>query len=391
MDKIKYRLVYNRKKKLNNQGTALIQIESKLNKRNMYMTTNIYIRPEQWDEKTSQIVNHPQANDLNALLYEKIIELQGIELSIWKRNIQPTLSLLHESTKKHRPTNITFIPYARYNVKNSDKRPTTQKNLLTTINTLEKFRPRLDFPDLTYTFIKEFEHYLNTQGNTINTIAKHLRQVRTLINEAICEGYIPEDKYPFRKYKIKQEQTAHIYLTPDELKALEKLHPAKPREQHVLDAFLFCCYTGIRFSDFRQLKSTNIITINTARWLSLKMQKTQIDIKLPLTLLFDGKALDILDKYESVEKLAAIPFNSETNQITAKLGQDANIKKHFTFHTSRHTCATLLIYDGVPLTTVQKILGHTSIKTTQIYSEIMSDTIVKDLKSVKKKEQKKQT
>ena len=385
MDKIKYRLVYNRKKVLNKQGTALVQIEAKLHQHNIYFTTDLYLRPEHWDKRTSQVANHPQAAELNAFLFEKILHLQSIELSLWKRNIQPTLALLRDSIQKKSPTDVTFLPYARHSVETSDKKPKTKENLLTTIRILEAFRPGLDFPDLTYTFIKDFEHHLKSRGNTVNTIGKHLRQVRTLINESINDGYISPDAYPFRKFKIKQEHTSHRFLTPNELRLMENVHPSTQREQHVLDAFLFCCYTGIRFSDFCHLNTRNIVMVNKSRWLFLKMQKTELEIKLPLELLFDGKALAIIDKYESIEQFSHIPFNSETNQIVAALGTKAKIKKHLTFHTSRHTCATLLIYQGVALTTVQKILGHTSIKTTQIYSEILSDTIVKDLKNIKKK------
>lgn len=63
----------------------------------------------------------------------------------------------------------------------------------------------------------------------------------------------------------------------------------------------------------------------------------------------------------------------------------SNIKKHITFHLSRHTCATLLVHQGVPITTVQKLLGHTSVRTTEVYSEVLSNTIIRDLKAVKRK------
>lgn len=115
------------------------------------------------------------------------------------------------------------------------------------------------------------------------------------------------------------------------------------------------------------------------------MQKTNIEIKLPLELLFEGKALDIIDKYDSIEQMASIPINADTNKILVEIAEKSKIKKHFTFHTARHTCATLLIHQGVAITTVQKLLGHTSVKTTEIYSEVLSSTIVKDLKAVKKK------
>ena len=385
MEKIRYRLIYNRKKVLNKQGCALIQIEAKLNKRNIYFTTDVYLQPEYWDADNSMVVNHPHAASLNAFLFEKILHLQNIELSFWKRDIQPTLALLRDSIQKKTPTNETFLKFARHSVVTSDKKPKTKKNLLTTIHMLEIFRSGIDFPDLTYSFVKDFERFLKNRGNSTNTVAKHLRQLRTLINESINNGYISPDAYPFRKFKIKQEHTTHRFLTPNELKKMETLKVEKEREQHVLDAFLFCCYSGIRYSDFCNLKTSNIVIVNKSRWLFLKMQKTELDIKLPLELMFEGKALTLIDKYKSIEQFAHIPFNSETNQIIAALGNKAGIKKHLTFHTSRHTCATLLIYQGVALTTVQKILGHTSIKTTQIYSEILSDTIVKDLKSIKRK------
>ena len=160
---------------------------------------------------------------------------------------------------------------------------------------------------------------------------------------------------------------------------------ADGRHRHVLDAFLFCCYTGLRYSDFCALSTMNVVPINRTRWLCLKMQKTNIEIKLPLSLLFDGKALEVIDRYPSVEELAAIPSNCETNKLLAEVGRLAGVKKHFTYHTARHTCATLLVHQGVPITTVQKVLGHTSVKTTQIYSEVLSDTIVRDLKSIRKR------
>ena len=115
------------------------------------------------------------------------------------------------------------------------------------------------------------------------------------------------------------------------------------------------------------------------------MMKTNIEIKLPLALLFDGKALEVIDRYQSVEEMAAIPSNCETNRLLSEIGKLSGVKKHFTFHTARHTCATLLVHQGVPITTVQKVLGHTSVKTTQIYSEVLSDTIVRDLKNIRKR------
>ena len=384
MDKIKYRLVYNRKKQLNKQGTALVQVEALLNQRKVYFKTNIYLRPEHWDKQTSQVCNHPQANDLNTMLFEFILHLQAIELSLWKRGIPVTLSLLKDAIKKDKPVNVTFPVFARIYVQESDRKRSTKENLMTTVTVLQEFRPGLDFKDITYTFLKEFEVHLKEKGNSVNTIAKHLRQLRTLVNEAINQGYIPSDAYPFRKYKIKQEKGRKEFLTPDELKRLENLDVDK-KLRHVLDAFLFCCYTGLRYSDFCQLTPENIIRVNGKRWLYFKSVKTDVEIRLPLHLLFEGKALAVLERYDIVTDFAKIGPNSEANKYLAQLSALARIRKHITYHTARHTCATLLVHQGVPITTVQKLLGHTSVRTTEVYSEVLSNTIIRDLKAVKRK------
>lgn len=384
MDKIKYRLVYNRKKQLNKQGTALVQVEASLNQRKVYFKTNIYLRPEHWDKRTSQVIVHPQADDLNSMLFEFVLHLQGVELALWKRGVPATLSLLKDAMKKNRPVNVTFPVFAKEYVQHSDRRESTKENLYTTITVLQEFRPGLDFKDITYSFLKDFEVYLREKGNGINTVAKHLRQLRTLVNEAINQGYIHADAYPFRKFKIKQEKGRHEFLTPDELRKLENLEMSDKKLRHVLDAFLFCCYVGLRFSDFCQLTPANFIRVNGKKWLHFKSVKTGIELRLPLHLLFEGKALSILDRY-NIAEFASLGSNSEVNKCLAQISGMARIKKHITYHTARHTCATLLIHQGVPITTVQKLLGHTSVKTTEIYSEILSSTILRDLKAVKRK------
>ena len=364
---------------------ALVQAEALLNQRKVYFKTNIYLKPEHWDKQTSQVCNHPQANDLNSMLFEFVLHLQAIELSLWKRGIPVTLSLLKDAIKKDKPVNVTFPVFARIYVQESDRKRSTKENLLTTITVLQEFRPGLDFKDITYTLLRDFEVHLKEKGNSVNTIAKHLRQLRTLVNEAINQGYIPSDAYPFRKFKIKQEKGRKEFLTPDELRKLENLQVSDKRLRHVLDAFLFCCYTGLSYSDFCQLTPENIIRVNGKRWLYFKSVKTDVEIRLPLHLLFEGKALAVLERYDIVTDFAKIGPNSEANKHLAQLSALARIRKHITYHTARHTCATLLVHQGVPITTVQKLLGHTSVRTTEVYSEVLSNTIIRDLKAVKRK------
>lgn len=382
MKKIRYRLVYNRKKKLNVQGTALVQVEASLPKKKVYITTRVYLKPHQWDRETSTVTNHPNAMDLNTWLYEYILQMENVELSMWKRGVVPTLVQLKDAVKEDRMNGMTFDAFGRSAIENSSRSKGTKGNLLGTLAMLAEYKPGYDWNDLTYTFIKNLELHLRSKGAAVNTIAKHLRNIRTIIGEAISQGYMSADDNPFKSFKIKHEKVPHRFLNPDELKKMENVN-VSGKLAHVRDAFLFCCYTGLRFSDFKHLKKDSIVRIKGQPWLLLKTEKTGYDLKIPLHLVFGGKALCILGKYESLESLVAIGCNADTNRHLSTLQRVAKIKMRTTFHTARHTCATLLCHQGVPITTVQKILGHTKLTTTQIYSEVMADTIVRDLSNVK--------
>lgn len=383
MEKIRYRLVFNRKKVLNKEGKALVQVEATLNKRKAYMTTNVYLTPECWDNERKLVVNHPQAEGLNLMLWQFVLDLQNVEIELWKRGTPPTLAML-KSCGRDVP-DVTFNAFAKKIIDESNRSEKTKQNLRSTVRAVCKFRQGLGFKDITYGFLRAFEQHLRDTGKGTNTVGKHMRQLRTIVNEAINHGIIKADDYPFRKYKIKSEKGHFEWLTPQELKRLEKLEVKNKGQRHVLDAFLFCCYTGLRYSDFVRMKPDWVEHINGRPWLHFWTKKTNTEVRLPLSLLFEGKALDILAKYGDIGKLAHIYGNHDTNVVLSRIMEAAKIRKRATFHAARHTCATLLVYQGIPITTVQKILGHSSLRTTQIYSEIMPRTVVKDLKNAVKK------
>ena len=94
----------------------------------------------------------------------------------------------------------------------------------------------------------------------------------------------------------------------------------------------------------------------------------------------EGKGWNILCKYQSdLDAFFSLQSNSKTNKELEYIGKLAGIEKHISFHVARHTNATLLLYKGASITTVQKLLGHRNISTTQIYSEVLNNTIVRDL------------
>jgi len=141
----------------------------------------------------------------------------------------------------------------------------------------------------------------------------------------------------------------------------------------VRDAFLVGCYTGLRFSDITALRQTHI----NGGWLVIAMQKTKFTVEIPIGKLFDGKMMAMVEKY-----------GGNIGRLTKKLGPNATVNKtlrglldavgadaKITFHSSRHTFATLLGQQGVDITVVSKLLGHTKLQTTEIYREVNREGI----------------
>ena len=387
MKKICYQPIYNRKKKLNSQGKALLQIEAYLERRKIYFSTHIYLSPEQWDNRRKLIRKHPHAEALNYQIKEFLIQLESKELSLWKEGKVVTLDNLKEEFC-HK-NNKSFLDFIKRDIATSQSKESTKLNMLSTYALLSKFKSQIDFKELTPQFIFNFERYLFDNGLQTNTVAKHMKHFKTFVNLAIDKGYLSLNDYPFRRYRIKTLKAKHSFLVPDELKRLESLELSdrKLAYKHSLEAFLFCCYTGLRYSDFTHLSDSNIVFIEKQPWLVFTTIKTGTEVRLPLTLLFEGKAWKLLRKYQKhLNEFFHIKANSTVNKELIRIGKLADIQKHFSFHSARHTNATLLIYKGVNITTVQKLLGHRNVSTTQIYSEVMGSTIVNDLKKCSKRE-----
>lgn len=382
MKKISYSLVFNRKKKLNKKGMALVQVEAYLNRRKMYFSTRVYLKPDQWDVKRRMVKNHPNSDALNRMLYDFIADIEQKELGLWQQRRSISLDSLKDSIEKPENNGNSFLTFFKEEVNNSSLKESTRQNHLSTLELLQEYKKDIVFTDLTFEFVSSFDNYLQSKGYHLNTIAKHMKHLKRYVNVAINKEYMDIQKYAFRKYKIKSIEGSHTHLSPEELNKMEEvnLEGKFTKLQKSKDAFLFCCYAGLRYSDFINLTAANIVELHQETWLIYKSVKTDIDVRLPLYLLFEGKGLRVLENYkDDLNGFFRLKDNSNVNKDLNALAKLAEIDKRISFHTARHTNATLLIYSGANITTVQKLLGHKSVKTTQVYANIMDMTIVHDL------------
>lgn len=380
MSKINYRVVYNRKKRLNAEGKALLQVEACSKGKRAYFSTNIYIEPEQWDNKRRMVKSHASAESLNYYLKEFVTNLEFKELELWKHGYDVSLELLKDSVSLD--TSNSFLSFVKKYIEESPLKQSTKNNRNSTLKLLSSYKGKIRFDEVTTQLICNFETYLYKKGYNVNTIAKHMKHIRIFVNSAIDKNLMEAKDYPFRRYKIKTKFTEHTILLPEELSKLEKLNlPADSLDAvHILDAFLFCCYTGLRYSDFTNLSEDNLSYTQNEPWIKFQTIKTSEKIELPLHLLFQGKGYNLLLKYQNnLKAFFELQSNAKTNKVLGYICSLAGINKRVSFHVARHTAATLLLYEGIPITTVQKLLGHRNISTTQIYCEVLNRTIVRDL------------
>lgn len=385
MDKVLYNVVFNRKKRLLRNGKALIQIEAYLRGKKKYFSTNIYILPDQWDKKHRSIKNHPNSISLNKQIKDYVNSLEEIEMNRRQSGKPFTLQFLTDFLKGKFTT--YFIEFCKKQIESDKKlRLSTKQQHNATLKHLEDFRKNLTFEQLNFEFLTEFDDYLRKKGLHQNTIIKLMGVIRRYVNRAIDLDMFDLNKYPFRKFEMKQKQGKRDFLTPEELERIESLVLSNENEKYqlALDKFLFAAYTGLRYSDMSALRPESLVLVDGNEWLTLEMVKTNDPIRIPIYLLFDGKALDIIYKYIGKSKHSVFPYqkNETINTHLKTIAQLAEINKNVTYHVARHTQATYLLYKGVSITTLQKLLGHKRLETTQIYGKVMDMTIVKELQNV---------
>lgn len=244
------------------------------------------------------------------------------------------------------------------------------------ITKLLKFRKPIAFSDITEEFVNQYYHYmLHTKCNNENTASKSLRSLRTFVNISMRYGHIKTN--PFRFLTIKKVDGKRDFLTVEELNLLSEAYFTNKinskMEREILQYFLFSCYTGLRYSDLRSLSMASIDEKNV----HIRMHKTGYRVNIPLT----RKASQLLPtKPEaSSQSVFKVYCNKVTNRILKDVTKRLGVQKTVTCHVARHTFATISISLGIPIEVVSKLLGHTNLKTTQVYAKIVDNVKAREM------------
>jgi len=316
------------------------------------------------------------------------------ELQINKEDITPDKIkslFLGESIDSH--SLLELVEYHN-TIQATTLAPGTLKNYFTTKRYLERFvkkqfrKSDVDLIKLNFKFITDFEFFLrdfqpmdHQRPLDNNGVMKHMERFRKMTSWGIKLGWLKQN--PFENYKLKFKRSERGFLSEKELQAIENKTFKIERLRQVQDMFIFGCYTGLSYTDAANLSPHEIqVGMDGNKWIISKRQKTDTSLKIPLL----PKALEIIGKYQNHPKalnrgkVFPLISNQKVNSYLKEIADLCNINKNLTFHIARHTFATTVtLNNGVPIETVSKVMGHTSLKTTQIYAKILDHKISEDM------------
>lgn len=389
MSKISYKVIFNRKKKLNKDGKALIQIECYLNGKRKYLSSGIKIEPIYWNNKNSIVKkNHPQSTELNRIISKRIREIEDLEFKIFERSGSIALSDIAKS-KNSACKSDDFLKFCFDNLEsNTTLKISTKTQHRSVLRRLKKYNDQIYFSDLCYSFIEKYDSYLRDNQLHQNTIANQHKTIKSYINLAIKKKLLSADNYPYKNFKVKKIPTHRSFLTPEEVERISNLKFTDNTKhiERVKDMFVFSCYTGLRFSDVQNLKNKDITNTNGEYVVEIRQQKTDDFVKLPISLLFDGKAVDIIKKYQNSSDDDFVFTHISNQKANLKLKVVAilaKLKENLTFHIARHSFGTNLAAATSDQFLIKELMGHSDIKTSMIYIHITQEQIKNKLKNTK--------
>ena len=387
--------------KKNEFGKAPIYARITINEVRTEFSLKRLIEPDKWINKAGIAKgNTEDAKNLNAHIAAVRTKLFQHYNKLLETDKHITAEVVKNSyfgiTAKSK-TIVEVFEYHNQQMKaliNKDYAPGTYERYCTALSHTKEFleyKYRVsDFPikQVNYEFITEFEYFLKVVRKCAhNTAIKYLTNFKKIMRICLGNGWIDRD--PFINYHFQLKEVEREILMEHELQALADKEFATTRLDQVRDIFLFCCFTGLAYSDVKKLSKNHVlIGIDGERWIKINRTKTDTRSSIPIL----PMAQSILDKYADHPKCCAdktllpVSSNQKMNGYLKEIAAIAGIEKNITFHIARHSFATTVtLQNDVPIESVSKMLGHKSIRTTQHYAKVLDKKVSSDMQLLREK------
>lgn len=375
-------------------GKCPVYVRCTMNNQRFELSTGLFIVPNLWDNVTQQIKGRTEdSTTLNKRLDKLTTKIQDAFNVLASTKDDFTVLELRDKVLGRRKI-VGLMEVFNYTVKDVEAKvgidysEGTYSHYKTTRDRLGEFvilefkRNDIPLSMVTFGFINSFDVHLKTKyelkPNSALTYHKHLS--KALKNPLALECHIEN---PYEIFTPSRNKTNRDYLTLKEVERIRNKLLKTQRLSLVRDVFVFACYTGLAYAELEELNQNHIhLGDDGNKWIIIDRSKTDGRSRVPLL----PAAKKILKKYENYPqnnaegKLLPIRSNQKMNEYLKELADICGINKNLSMHVARHTFATsITLSNGVPIETVSKMLGHSSLKTTQIYARILDSKISKDM------------
>ncbi|MDE6695922.1 MAG: site-specific integrase [Muribaculaceae bacterium] len=363
----KVKIVHGRRFSSVDSSLSPVEIEIYYQRKRKWISTGIKARKENWNN-TKMIVGRADAFDANMVienLYNTVTTFIRKLVIDKKPFTWSALNLLIEN----RDNEQSFIKFVKdLVVSRKDITDSTRRNHKKFSVALEEFGLILEFKDINSKNIQLYDRWLHKRKDyKQSTIASYHKYMKVYINEALRLELISRN--PYESIKIDQGKPGvRKYLNPEELASIESCNIPSKSIAKVKDMFIFQCYTGLAYSDLKKF-DFHLVEQRGQRYILHDVRKkTEQDYYIVLL----PPAMEILRKYDYV---LPIMSNEQYNMRLKVVAEYAGINKNLTSHMGRHTFATLSLNSGIKIEVLAQMMGHTDIRTTQIYAKMINCTV----------------
>lgn len=395
-------VVYMSKTKLDKNGEAPIYLRITLDKQRIEINLRRKVNPIEWDSIKSRVKGRdPKSRNINSFIDSIVGRTHVVYEELTRKHSQISVDLLKNhilgEDRSKTPTVLEGydILMDEMTLKlNIDFKKTSIEKYRFGKNKVQLFlkeklkKNDCDWSIVNDSFIEQFENFLKIDLRlSKNSVVGHMKKFRRVAYVMYKKDFL--SKNPFEHHSYTFESKDRTFLTMDEIKMIQEINLEMHTDyiQLTRDLYLISCYTGLAFVDIMKLTPKEI-ELGNVFWIKTRRQKTNEQSYIPL--LEYPKSL--LEKYlANTDRYSTFPifpkmYNTYVNKMLKVIAQECGIRKPFSFHSARHTFATTVtLTNGVPLETVSKMLGHSTIRTTQHYAKIVSSKVESDMLNLAKR------
>ena len=374
-DMITTAIVFDHRGRTKKNAEGPLEVRVTIDRHPYYINTGVRVREKQW--AFDKVVQHPQANELNARL--------GVLLARIMAKVNDCLSEGKELDVAQMRREIwasddgdSIIDWMRSEVPLLNIKVGTRKHYLTLVSRLTKYGKIKTWQDVNVEQIYQWDAWLHElPGNngkiTQSGVHNYHRYLKTLLNRAVRQGKLSTNPYFLLKGEFPRGDVENTeYLTEAEMRKIVEFTPTPGTwMERAKDLFVFMMYTGLAYSDAQAFDIKKYKKID-GQW---RIVGNRIKTGEPFVNQLLPPAVAVLEKYDmQTPKILNAVFNRELKTIGMALG----IQTRMHTHLARHTFATWMLRNGVRLENVGKMLGQANIRTTQRYAKVLAESVHED-------------